>query len=287
MPLDKSTVPNEEELASLGGDPDNPVDDQAFIGQLTVTARVHIGEGTVVPSYGAEDDARILDTCRKYAEKAGNYEHALWFLEAEGISVVRTDGEPWRSHETIKIQSADGRNLGKNMAHAKLAEAFTAHGVSASYAKAGGSDSALGHVFLFGSENIKLGKSYEKAVRMFPREHFGPVADFTYDVEKFGEIREVTPRSTEESATEANPVSQISDEEAISRVVKALEGKAPSEMMDAVLDPANNLEGVTTVFGVPLVEAATDESLAAVLEENKVMHVVAGTLTPMTPVGTS
>jgi hypothetical protein len=277
LPLDPTTLPSEEDV--IGLDPDNPVDDRTFVGKLTITARVDVGAGTVVPSYGAEDNERILTTCRNFFAKFG-YQHAAWYLEAEGISVVRTDGLPFRQHEILKLQTNEGRNLGKNMAHARLSAAFLELGVSASYAKAGQPDSAYGRIIEFGTEEIKLGKSFTKGLRLFPRQLFPE--GYVYD----GEVREVTPRS-QDDVDEGVPADggaqngHISEEEATSILREVLTGRTPAQMLDAVLsDP--RLKTVPSVFGVPLVESATDESLATVLQENKVMAINgSGVLVPV------
>lgn len=276
MPLDTSTIPSDDELKDLG-DPDNPIDDRAMVAKLTVTARVDIGTSSVVPSYGAEDNARILEICRNYAEKASNYQFAVWFLEAEGISVVRTDGQPFRQHEVIKIQSSEGKNLGKNMTHGKLAEAFNALGVSASYAKAGQEDSAYGRVFHFKSNEVKLGKSFTKSVNLWPVELFDP--DWTYDGENPLPRREVTPKTQDDEGVPtdggASANGHISEPEAVDILKQILHGKAQTEMLDLILAEPR-LRGIPSVFGVPLIEAATDESLAAVLSENKAMTISGG-----------
>lgn len=281
MPLDKSTVPSEEELETLGGgDPDNPVDDREFVGTHTITALVNIGTGSVIPSYGVEDNERIIAMCRKYAEKAGNYQYSVWFLEAEGISVVRTDGVPWRQHEIIKVQSKDGKNLGKNMTHGLLAAAFNEHGLSASYTKAGADDSTLGRTFKFVSHTFKLGKTYTKDVNLFPAELFPE--GYAYD----GEVREVTPKTQEDDSVPADggasSVEHINELEAIGILMEILNGKRPEDMLDIIIGDAR-LRRTPSVFGVPLIESATDESLAQVLIENKAMILTGGGVLQMAP----
>jgi hypothetical protein len=267
LPLDTSTLPTEEEIA--GQDPDNPIDDTSFVGRLTITARIDQQAGTVVPSYGAEDNARILENCRKFfgGSKYDKYEGPVWYLEAEGISVVRTDGQPFRQSEMLKLQSKAGRNLGKSQAHAAVGQQFLDHGVSGSYAKAGQDGSAYGRIFEFVSHKIGKG-DYAKGVRMWPAQLF-PV-DYVYD----GEVREVTPKTQDDEGAPQDGGSSVSlsEPEAIEVLKEILNGKTPSQMMDIILGDAR-LKNVPTVFGVPLVESATDESLATVLQENKVMAI--------------
>lgn len=270
MPLLTNTLPREDEIEGL--DPDNPVDDQSFVGRFTVTARVDVGSKSVVPSYGPEDDARILTTCEKFFEKYG-YAYAAWYLEAEGISVVRIDGTPWRQHEILKLQSKDGKSLGKNQAHGELAKAFLDQGVSASYAKAGQDGSAYGRVIEFGSHTVGK-KPYEKTLRLWPKQVFDE--GYVYD----GEVREITPKSQDE-ADAGVPIdggasaAKLSEPEVVEILCSILHGVNKTDMLNVILEEPR-LRGVATVFGVPIVESATDESLADVLSENKAMTVSGG-----------
>ena len=161
------------------------------------------------------------------------------------------------------------------MAHGKLAEAFNEFGVSASYAKAGQEDSAYGRVFHFKSNVVKLGASYTKSVQLWPAELFAE--DWVYDGENPLPLREVTPKAQDDDSAEtpASPVANVSQDEAVAILVQALNGKPAADMLDIVL-ATPELKGVPSVFGVPLVESATDESLAQVLVENKVMALSGG-----------
>lgn len=263
-----NTTPEELE------DPDNPVEDRGFVGRFTITAHVDMSSGTVTPSYG-EDDQRIIDQCRKYADKAGGYRHSLWFLESEGISVVREDGAPFRQSDIIKLRSADGDKLGSNQTHAKLAEAFRATGTSASYAKVGEPDSAVGRTFQFAQREIKLGKSFGKQVKLFPVAIFD--TDYVYD----GEVRRVKAKAEDGAPTDGGASTAPAESEVIAMLQETLTGKTPGQMMQAVIDDTR-LQSVPSVFGVPLLESATDETLVKVLQENRCMALAAdGTLQPI------
>jgi hypothetical protein len=260
----------DEELLSAQGDPDNPVDDRGFIGQLTISANINIESGKVIPSYGAETDARILAQVRKYAEKAGDYKYEVWFLEAEGISLVREDGTPFRQSVVHKLKSKEGSTLGSNQAHAKHAAAFTALGVTASYAKIGTPDSAFGRTFEFGVHATDPGKQFNKNVNLWPKALMD--ADYVFD----GEPRVIKTKASsgegEGAPVDGGASNQPAESEVIAMLVEALEGKTPGEMMQAIIDDVR-LSTVPTVFGVELLQAATDESLVGVLEENGAMKV--------------
>lgn len=258
-------------------DPDNPPDDRGMLGRLTVSA--YVGGGQVTPSYGAEEDVRIIETVAKYTGNAKvNYEGPVWFLEAEGIDVVRSDGAPFRAHDTIKLKSSDGRNLGKKQTPGQIAQLFNDLGVSASYVKVGEAGSAVGRIFQFKSDDLKLGGGFTKGISLYP------VSLMDEDFEFTGEPRVVTPRADRDSdngaATDGGVSTAPSADESIAILVEILTGKRPEQMMDAIINDGR-LNAVDTVFGVPLLDAATDESLVAVLAENHVMTLAAsGRLIP-------
>lgn len=255
-------------------DPDNPPEDRGFLGRFTITA--HVDGDTVTPSQGAETDARIIEACQKYAASASNYTGPLWFIEGEGVDVTRSDGQPFRQHDIIKLKSAKGANLGGSQAPDLMASAFRDLGVTASYTKVGESNSAVGRIFDFGSKDLKLGGGFKKPVRMFPR----AIMDegFVYD----GEVRIVTPRNSEgEAAADGGVSAGPSEAEALDILKATLTGKTPAEMMQAIIDETR-LATVPTVFGVALLEAATDETLVQTLTENKFMALAEdGTLQPV------
>ena len=146
-------------------------------------------------------------------------------------------------------------------------------GVSASYAKAGGADSAYGRVFEFGSHVVGK-KPYEKTLRLWPKAIFDE--GYVYD----GDVREITPKPQDEGADAGVPAdggtsSKVSEEDAIAVLQEILHGTKPEDMLNVILEDSR-LRGVASVFGVPLVESATDESLAQVLTENKAMSLSGG-----------
>lgn len=247
-------------------DPDNPPEDRGFLGTFTISANV-TAQGVVTPSYGAEDE-RIVAAVRQYTQSPKvNYGHEVWYLEGEAIDVVRSDGQPFRVHDIIKTRSNQGNNLGANQTPAKLAAAFREHGLSASPLKVGTSESAVGRIFQFTNKDIELGGGYKKGVRMFPKELMPE--DFVFT----GEPRVITPKSSDGDSgapVDGGASSAPSEPEVIEILKVILNGRLPSSMMDIVLADGR-LSGVSTVFGVPLLESATDESLAQVLVENKAM----------------
>lgn len=270
--LENPTAVNNEEWED---DPSNPAPAMEFSSELeeatlTISAYVDLSQGSVRPSFGAENDARILEQCQKYADKAGNYSYTLWFLEAEGISVVRSDGKPFRQSDILKLRSAKGDRLGANQAHALLAQRYADLGVNASFVNVGKEDSAVGRRFHFKGEKLSSGgknaEKFAKPVTLVPLKIYGADEHFV------GEVRVVTPRSAEgedEGAPEGGgPV--MPEAEAIAIVKEIFTGKTPGQLMNALLDEPR-LQGVPTIFGVPLMEATVDESIVSVLQENRCM----------------
>lgn len=250
-------------------DPDSPPEDRGFLGTLTVSANV-APDGTVFPSYGPETDARIVEQVVRYTSNPKvMYEYEVWFLEAEAIDVVRSDGQPFRQSDIVKTRSTKGANLGANQAPAKLAETFRNHGVTASPLKVGTDESAVGRVFQFNNKSIKLGGGFEKPIKLNPLELMA--TDFVYD----GEPRVITPKAADGdagAAVDGGASTAPSEEQTIAILKEIFAGHTATEMMDLVLGD-NRLSGVSTVFGVPLLESATDESLVSVLQEHRALAI--------------
>jgi len=284
----EAPVSDEEEIWE--DDPSNPAPAPVFKSkleeaELTISAYVDLTLKTVRPSYGAENDARILQQCQNYADKSGNYSYTLWFLEAEGISVVRSDGQPFRVSDILKLRSKDNKALGSNQAHALLAAKFAAFGVDPSFAATKKENTAIGHRFFFENEKLSSGgkdaEKYAKNVSLVPQkmyadgEHFTPVAGEDGTVPDYPRV--VTPRSErgEEGAPEnGGNTPSIPEAEVVAIIRELFDGQTPGALMQIVLDesgPSGRLYGVSTVFGVPILETATDESIVTVLQENRCM----------------
>lgn len=265
--METDTLVADEDLSfEFDDDPDNPVEDRGFTGKLTVSAIVDILNQKISPSYGATENRRIIDLATKFFEKYG-YTNLVWYLEAEAANVKWVDGNPVRSHEMLKLRSKDGRKLGSNQAHAKLAALFLeGFGVTASYAHVGEPNSAIGRTFDFGERIMDLGRGYTKPIRLTPLAIYDE--GYVYD----GEVRVITPKAKDgEGAPEdGGLLTGLPTEAAIALLAVTLDGKTPAEMTDAIMDePA--LQGTVTLFGVPVLEASADESLKDVLVENHVM----------------
>lgn len=277
-------------------DPSNPAPAMEFSseleeGTLVISAFVDLQTNKVAPSYGEENDARILKQCQNYADKSGGYSYTLWFLEAEGISVVRSDGAPFRISDILKLRSKKGDRLGANQAHALLAKKYEEIGANASFVAAanGDADAAVGKRFHFKSEKLSDGRKgseqYAKNISLVPVKIYGDNEKFVPPADREGDYpRVVTPRSAEGeegAAPDGGASSAISETEVIALLREKLTGKTPAKMMDAILD-CEELQAVATVFGVPLLESATDESLVTVLQENRCMALASdGTLMPI------
>ena len=252
-------------------DPDSPPEDRGFLGTLTIAANVNPATNTVFPSYGPETDARVITATKQYTENPKvNYQYEVLFLEAEGVDVTRSDGAPFRQHDIIKTRSAKGANLGANQTPALFATSYRDdHGVSISPLKVGTPGSAVGRTFQFATHEYKLGKDFKKGVKLFPKELMPE--DFVYD----GEVRVVTIKATEDAgaAIDGGASSAPSEPEVIEILKEIFAGRKPADMMDIVLANGARLGSVATVYGVPLLESATDESLATVLQEHRVMAI--------------
>lgn len=239
----------------------------SMLGKLVVSAYVENNEEA--------EQLGILDNYKKFCEKAGKAEVRCWFLRAEGVDVQRDDGTPFQQSDLLKLVDKNGRPLTVGMPPADLSQAFRDLGVSASPAKEGSDDSGIGRIFQFEDTERPYGKSFTKRFSLWPTE-LKPV-DFTYD----GEVRIVAASKNDagdENATDSAP--KLSDDVAQKVLVKALTGKTPAQMLDAVL-ATESLKGVSSVLGVDLLEAATDESLAPALTKAGLMSLNGdGTLHP-------
>jgi len=280
----ENTVADEE---VWDDDPSNPAPTMEFSseleeGTLTISAYIDLQTNSVRPSYGAENDDRILKQCQNYADKSGGYSYTLWFLEAEGISVIRSDGAPFRISDIIKLRSKKGDRLGANQAHALLAKRFEELGSNASFTATKSPDTAVGKRFHFKSQKLASGTDkkaleFAKPVSLVPMkmyaddEHFVPAEGKEYP-------RVVTPKNSEGAEVDGGAANALPEIEVIATLRRILQGKTPGEMMQAILDETS-LASVASVFGVPLLQSATDESLVTVLQENRCMAIASdGTL---------
>jgi hypothetical protein len=87
-------------------------------------------------------------------------------------------------------------------------------------------------------------------------------------------VQEIDRSTTDETADVegASAVPTLSEDEAVAKLQEVLLGKTPGQMLQTILDePA--LSTVGTVLGVPLMAAATDETLAQVLDEKGILKV--------------
>lgn len=257
-------------------DPDNPVSSRGkMFARFDYSLHIDVESGVMTPEVtDTAERERILTKVRNFAEKSGNYRYSVWFMEYSGISVIREDGTPFRQSDIIKLRSKEGNKLGSNQAHAKLAEIYRNLGVSASYVQVGAENSAVGRIFEIGDFEIDLGKnkatgqSFKKPVQTYPFELMP--TDWVFE----GEARIVKPKGSdgddEGAAADGGAGTALSEADALAVLKTVLAGKTPGEMMDAVLAEPQ-LANVATIFGVPLLEAATDESLVTVLQENRAM----------------
>lgn len=239
-------------------DPDAPPESGYgdFIGVLAISTMVS-------PATFSEAPEHIQKALSNYWEKGGR-KGPSWYLEAHGISVVRSDGEPYRQTDILPLTDKTGKWLGKKMAPDHVAQQYRGLGVSASYLRVGEPDSAVGRIFHFVGTSIALGKKFSKSVTLFPVEIMPK--DYKYE----GEVAVVNPSSSEGSNGSAPTAPKVSADDAVKLLQASLVGKTPAQMFEAILE-SSELKSVGTIFGVSLMEAATDESLAKVLTENGVL----------------
>lgn len=242
-------------------DPDAPPESsfiKEFIGVL-------VSSKYVTPETLKELEPRAQEQILKYwGERTPS---PLWYLEAHGLSVQRSDGQPFRQTDLIALTGKDGKWLSKGQSPDVLAKAYSGLGVSASYLRVGQPDSAVGRVFHFQETEVKLGRTFKKTFSLYPLAVMPP--GYTFD----GEVTVIDVKQDDgtEGAAPAT-VATLNQDEVTNLLRAALSGKAPAEMFDAILSDSR-LKAVGTVFGVNLMEAATDESLTEVLAENKVLVV--------------
>lgn len=244
-------------------DPDAPPESSfitEMVGKLVTSVMVD-------PNNLAAVAPHIADAAGKYWEKGRPA--PVWFLEAHGISVVRSDAQPFRQSDIISLTDKNGKWLSKGMTPDLVATAYRNHSVTASWLQVGQANSAVDRIFHF--KTTKVGKNkdpkYDKNVTLFPLEIF-PVG-YVYA----GEVVTVEPKQDDAGAPTTAP--KTSEADAVKLLQEALLGKKPAEMFDAILG-SSALKSVGTLYGVSLMEAATDESLAKVLVENNVLTLVDG-----------
>ena len=231
--------------------------------------------GKIVESVYVEDQAHasrlspeIGKSYGDYAAKVTRTVGPIWFLKAEGISVVRSDGKPFIQTDLLTLTDKNGSWLGKNQAPATLGGQYQTLGVSASYVKVGQADSAVGRIFHFVGHDTNPGKIFNKVLRLWPVEIYPE--GYVYD----GEVRTVSPRSEEEAGdAPAEPIAAgLTEQEAVATLQRILTGKPVGHAFELIMGEAS-LKATGTVLGVGLLEAAADGSLGKVLEANGVLGV--------------
>ncbi len=219
--------------------------------------------------FDSEADAEKLGVRQNYLDYFGsNTPVRVWYLKGEGISIVRSDGQPFVVSDMIKTEVVTKRGIkpARRTAPAgQVAQAYlgldAANPVSASPNKVGQDGSAVGRIFQIEETVLDAGGGYEKAITLFPQE-LKPT-DFVYD----GEVTTVdVSDSTSGEAEVASTPAAVSDEQAEALLVKAFDGKKAGEMYDAILG-ISSLSGTAIALGVNLQDSALDETLAAVLIE--------------------
>lgn len=232
-----------------------------FYGRLTTSVMAMDYAGA-----RAKGDA-VAEAYKRYIDKTDDRrEIPLWYVAAEGISVRRSDGLPFMQSELIKLVDKNGNWLAQKQAPDVFAAAFRELGVTASYAKVGQAESAVGHVFHFIEHEAKLGGGYKKGFRLWPAEIMP--AGWVYD----GEVRIVKPKADGDDAAPSRTPNPATGIDVNAELQATLAGRTPAEMFDAIMDNPV-LRKVPTFAGQSLTATATDESLANLLAQEGVLTV--------------
>ncbi len=227
--------------------------------------------GTLVTSVKIDSEADLVHTSERVATRVRNYwaksrgAHSIWVLEAEALTMRRSDGLPYVRSDILSLQGKDGRWLSRGQSPDQMAEAFRNQGVTVSYTKVGEPGSAVGRVFEFEDHEFKLGKTFKKSVQLFPKTIM-PVG-YVYE----GEVQIINVSDAGAAAEGyAPPAGGVSEAEAIAILQQDLIGRTPDEAFDIIAGDSR-LKTVATVCGQPLLESATDDSLVGLLQENHIL----------------
>lgn len=215
-----------------------------------------------------EDDAEKLGVRQNYLDYFGsNTPVRVWYLKGEGISIVRSDGQPFFISDMIKcevVTKTGIRPARKTAPAGQTAKAFLevdeANPVSASPNKVGQDSSAVGRIFRIKERRLDAGGGFEKSISLFPEELFA--SDYVYD----GDVITIDVSDNAGEAETAATPAALGDEKVEALLVKAFDGKNKGEMYDAIL-AVKPLSGTASALGVNLQDAALDETLADVLVE--------------------
>lgn len=199
-------------------------------------------------------------------------------VRIQAVDVVYADTkEPLIFSEFVRTIDKSGRPLRTKQAPDRLATQYREVAKGSINPLAVGSPSSVvdqGTIIFFKETEIPLGRGWSKRFNLWP-ERIVPAEEAAAL-----EIREVERRTDSDdvaadTAAAAGPT--ISDEAVGSILVEILAGQTPGQMLKAVLDEPR-LKSVSKAYGVDLVEVATDESLANILQEKGLMVLIDGVL---------
>lgn len=262
------------------------------------SALIDLEESAYIENQADADALGVGENYAKFLKDAtGGREIRVLYLRGRGIDVTRSDGQPFYMSDIVKLviitKSGEVRPATKNQQGGILSARFReflveggeAQGdlpedgdattrISVSPNRKGQPNSAVGRIFQTEETEVTLGGGFKKRFSLWPVEM--KPAGYVYD----GEVREIDVSASPAGTAEAAETPSIPTIRAETLVVEALTGRTPAEMLDGLLG-SQALKGVSTLFGVDLLEAATDESLAAILEEAGRMALVDGKLVPL------
>lgn len=262
-------------------DVDNPPEESSY----SITGKVITSSYVSSPEEAGLYDSRLADSYRKFVEAFARDNNLpfvpCWLIRVQAVDVVYAEtGEPLVLSQLVRLVDKSGKPLSRGQAPDLLATQFrkvcqeAGLDYTASPAASGTPKSVVsaGTVFLFEETVVPLGRGYEKTFRLWP------VSVVPEEEAKSLPVREISPRSdSKDIQASINGSGTISEQEAQTYLISVLNGKRPAAMLGAILEePA--LKGVSTVFGVNLIEAAADESLASILVSQGLMTVDDGTL---------
>lgn len=200
-----------------------------------------------------------------------------WLVRVASNIVNTETGQALVFSQLVRTVNKKGKPLAAGQAPSILATQYrqVSGGLRASPNAVGQDDSLVGKDiwFEFEETEVALGRGYSKSFRLWPT-RVVPAEEVTQ--------QDWTP---DNSAADSEVVSSYSNgvapnlapEVAEAAIVAALTGKTPGDMLGVVLGN-ESLKGISSVFGVDLMEAATDESLATILVSKGKMKLSDGIL---------
>ena len=243
-------------------DPDAPPEQEPFefTGKLLQSKRLNNSEEAHAAGCGTNYD--------RYIEASGRPKDTpVWFLQAEALDGERANGDPFLQSDIVPLKSSTGKWLTEGQAPDQIAQQYrevtssdgAESGLTASYRAEGQPNSAVGRIFHFVEEEIKLGKSgkFTKRVSLWPVELLA--VDATVEQTK----EYPAPKEDNAGGAEIEAPADASPDEVLA-VAKTLSGKTRDQVFDAIMNDTG-LKNISRVLGHDLIAAATEDKLVDLL----------------------